>query len=786
MEVARRMDSRRLIPSMFHRRLVLLGAAMLVVLLVLTGQLVRLSVVEGAERAERAHRALERRTFLPTYRGSILDRNGRALAHDVPGYALAIEYEVISDRWVYEQAREQAIEALGRSRWITMHESARQAAIDQLRPVHRRTVEALYDDICRLAGIERAELDERLDAIREDVHHIAAAVWDRQRQALISQYGEEGAPAFSKMPVREQVEAHTVLADLDDETAFAFRALAEQYPGMIEVRDDRRRAYPWLTQEVTIDRSSLPRMLRSNKPLTIEVRGVADHIIGSMRSVQREDVEARPFRDHAAGTIDLGGYRPTGDRAGSRGLEGTFEYVLRGELGQITRRVDTKDEDRIPFTPGEDVRTTLDIALQARIQAILRPELGLTVVQPYQHSLLPPGWPLNAAAVVLDITTGEVIAMVSSPTLAEGFEMSEEWREASYVYMNRPVEAVYPPGSIIKPLVLVSAVEEGVYDVSEEIDCKGHYFPNNKSVARDWIYREKYGWASHGVLGPADAIAKSSNYFFYTLADRMGMERLLAWYERFGLSRRLDIGLGRRVSDRDGGTILIGESAGTLPTEEQIDELRTSGALRFETISLGIGQGKATWTPLHAANAYAILARHGAVRGPRLVLNENADGSREAPLEDLPLDADAVQAALEGLRRSVNETYGTGQHITYDDGRREPIFNAPGVTVWGKTGTAQAPPLRPRDTNGDGEINLDDQAIRDLDHAWFVGLVGPNDTKEPMFAIAVIVEYGGSGGRVAGPVANQIIRALQREGYLPGDELEALPGARPGAGGGRP
>ena len=117
---------------------------------------------------------------------------------------------------------------------------------------------------------------------------------------------------------------------------------------------------------------------------------------------------------------------------------------------------------------------------------------------------------------------------------------------------------------------------------------------------------------------------------------------------------------------------------------------------------------------------------------------------------------------MEGLRRAVSEG-GTGHHITYSPGDRENIFNAEGVTIWGKTGTAQAPDL---DLDGDGNIQ---DSEKGFDHAWFVGLVGPDDTKRPMFALAVIVEYGGSGGRVAGPIANQIIHALQDEGYLPGE-----------------
>jgi cell division protein FtsI/penicillin-binding protein 2 len=143
------------------------------------------------------------------------------------------------------------------------------------------------------------------------------------------------------------------------------------------------------------------------------------------------------------------------------------------------------------------------------------------------------------------------------------------------------------------------------------------------------------------------------------------------------------------------------------------------------------------------------------------------DSITRAVRESTSLPRDLVSTALEGLRQSVMETFGTGNHITHDDQSQEPIINATGVTVWAKTGTAEAPPWRTTDTNADGIIDSKDEGIAGVDHAWFVGLVGPSESRAPMYSIAVIVEYGGSGGRVAGPVANQIIRALQAEGYLP-------------------
>ena len=177
---------------------------------------------------------------------------------------------------------------------------------------------------------------------------------------------------------------------------------------------------------------------------------------------------------------------------------------------------------------------------------------------------------------------------------------------------------------------------------------------------------------------------------------------------------------------------------------------------------MGIGQGPLTGTPMHAANAYATLARGGIVRDPTLV----RDRGRRAvpPRGDLSLDETLVATVLEGMRRSVSDPIGTGHHITYPDGIREPVINASRVTVWAKTGTAQA-------TSADFDLDCDgtdDVHPQNPTHAWFVGLVGSGtaETAQPRYVVVVVVEYGGSGGRTAGPIANEIIRALQAQGYL--------------------
>jgi penicillin-binding protein 2 len=561
-----------------------------------------------------------------------------------------------------------------------------------------------------------------------------------------------------------------ILPRVPDQVAFAFRRFAEDLPG-IEVQDAQRRDYPWTSAEVTLDRSTLPRRVRSSQPITFTIEGVADHMLGSMRDqIWAADVQRRPFKDPATGSIvDLGGYR-IGDSVGYRGLERAFEDHLRGRRGVLRKRLDSGDVQRQPHQPGEDLHVTLDIALQSKVQAILSPQLGLTAVQQWHAAWggdgrprptgLPMGTPLAGAAVVMEVETGEILALVATPTMAMFRDNPWSCRDKGKPPVNRPADAIYPPGSIIKPLVLAAAVTEGVHRLDEPIECGGHFLPERNDVARCWVYRAP-NFATHGSLGAEEAIARSCNIYFYTLGERLGMERLAGWLRRFGLGAPFDVGLLHWIQWDDGTLHRHGEVGGSVPDAGDVARLSAAGELRFASVILGTGQGPVTWTPLHAANAYATLARGGTVRDPTLIRER---GERLVPpREELSLDPVLVERILDGLRASVSEPHGTGHHITYPDGSTDRIISAEGVTVWAKTGTAQAPGAT-FDLNCDGNRNHE---LDDPSHAWFVGLVGPgDDDAEPAYAIAVVVEYGGSGGRTAGPIADQIIRALQAEGYL--------------------
>jgi penicillin-binding protein 2 len=436
-------------------------------------------------------------------------------------------------------------------------------------------------------------------------------------------------------------------------------------------------------------------------------------------------------------------------------VEASQENLLRGLRGVQTSRLDSGEREYQAPVRGKDVRLTLDIMLQARVQAAMSPSLGLAVVQDWQRSAtqqLPVGAPaigsaLNGAAVVLDIDSGDILAMVSMPSYTR--EQAKEAPETVYQdplnvpFLNRALAKPYPPGSIVKPLILNGAVQRGNFSLDQRIACTGYLFPNQPHMFRCWIYKQHNGLThsqryGHDLSG-SDAIMASCNIFFFTMGKRLGPEGIIATYREFGVGDRFNLGVGQEFP----GT--LGKSA------------TGSGIGASDAIQMGIGQGPVSWTPLHAANAYATLARGGIKINPRLIVGQ----ARPEPV-DLGLDQSAVTEALDGLSRAVNDHEGTGNHLTIEGTGEEPIFNAPaGIKIWGKTGTAAASPLLGADPDGEGPDPK--QILAAGDHSWFVIMVGRD---RPRYVIAVVTDFGGSGGKVSGPIANQIVWALVGEGYL--------------------
>lgn len=805
-----------LFPSMFHRRLLLLGGLVGVSVVPLAFRLSRLTIASGAELRTEAESRLVRSTQTPTVRGSVLDRKGRILAQDRPSYDVAVAYTVITGQWATEQAMSAARRYAGAG-WADLKTAQRKELADRFYPALFAHLGNAWTTVSQATGTPKAELDKRCTEVIRDVDSRRELYVRRFRERELRERVERGddlTPAIlasverrvEQARIAEQKRPHVIVRRVPDDVGFSMQTLAseeveleipdpydrdrpplrwkvERIPGL-QVIDGGDRDYPFESVAVSIDRSLFPTPLKNETPLELEVDGVACHVLGTLRDrlygddyetiqdpvtgetsrtdkrISMGDATLRASwlesnaREKAAAfdgsPMDRGAYRE-GERIGDTGIERSQENYLRGLRGLRTLRLDTGERVTVPATKGRDVHLTLDILLQARIQGLMSPEAGLAVVQPWhgQESITQhPGEWLHGAAVVLDIDTGDLLAMVSTPTFTR-HELKETPETIfgdplALTHINRTVARPYQPGSIVKPLILVGAAENGVFRYGERIACTGHLFPNQPNMFRCWIYKRYSTTHSADMQHDPDAseaIMASCNIFFFTLGRRLGVKGIGEVYREFGVERTFDLGL---VNSRLENTVYPGRLTGFGKTTLELGD----------ATQMGIGQGPVAWTPLHAADAYASLARGGVRVPPRLVQGRSREES-----EDLNLDGRMVSAAMEGLQRAVSDEKGTGHHVTVD-GHRENIFNVSGVKIWGKTGTATASDVL---GDPDGEGPMPRQLLARGDHSWFVIMVGRD---RPQYVISVVIDYGGSGGKVSGPLANQIIAALIAEGYL--------------------
>lgn len=768
-------------------------------------QTARLTTTRHEELLKAAESRLVTRQWTPSVRGNIVDRKGRILAHDRPSYDVAIDYDVLKGTWAAKKAEELA--RSNRLQWNELGPEQRKALIEKLTALLDARVESGMAELARIAAVDRAKLDSLALAAVGEVDGLYDAVRDRRRQDMIRDAvkvgdgrGNEPDRVLTKdelrkieiaaaKPIAEQQRAVSVLKRISDATAFDLQLLTDskselagasdllepladpdkllidRLPG-VGVVDTGDREYPLDSMTITLDRARFPLPMRSDTTIEVPVEGVAGHILGWMRSrVFREDQERRNIhiasepvfasRVLTSTGVDRGEYRER-DRVGSSGIEATMEHELRGLRGLRTQHLDRiaqPDEiEMLPASVGAPVSLTIDAMLQARVQAVMSPAAGLAVVQDWHGTpgaTMPLGTPLAGAAVVLEIDTGDILAMVSMPEVSRRAIKENPEQvfndKINVPFLNRAIAKPYPPGSIVKPLVLIGAAQRGNFLQGQTIDCTGHLLPNEPNMLRCWIYKrfdQTHTQQLGHPLSAAEGIMVSCNIFFFTLGKRLGPEAIADVFREFGVTQSWNLGIGS-------------EYAGSLQSYGNNRDL-TMG----EAIQMGIGQGPITWTPLHAADAYATLARSGVRVTPRIV----ADAPRSPPVE-LGLPSWAVQDAMDGLAASVGNDLGAGNHLTID-GVRDPIFTVPGVRVLGKTGTAAAPDLKFGSSADDDGIGPGpNDVVRAGDHSWFVVLVGKSNER-PRYVVSVVMEYAGSGGKVSGPIVNQIIQALRDEGYL--------------------
>lgn len=406
------------------------------------------------------------------------------------------------------------------------------------------------------------------------------------------------------------------------------------------------------------------------------------------------------------------------DLTGKTGIEKFYEKLLQGRPGYQYIEANAHGQplrllNRTPPVRGDDLTLHLDFGLQKLILAQLAGRRG--------------------AVVAIEPNTGGVLAFVSNPGFDPNpfvggipYNLYAEWRDhPDHPLYNRALQGVYPPGSTVKPFEGMGGLNYGLIDWDFTIHDPGYYsLPGDSHVFRDW---KKTG---HGQVNLFKAVEQSCDTFFYQLSSRMGVDRFHDWMQQFGFGQPT-------------GIDLVGEKSGTLPSVAWKRKRLKAPWYPGEMLSVGIGQGYFTATPLQLAMATAIMANKGhhitphllkQVSGPFPFTPRNQEDG-QVRFAGNPLEWDHMHEAM----KAVVHGHGTAGNL-----RRDLV----GYEIAGKTGTAQVKGIKQGEKYNESALDP-----RQWDHAWFIGFA-PADA--PRVAVAVLVENGRHGNSAAGPIAKAV------------------------------
>mgnify|MGYP000014378155 CR=1 FL=1 len=447
------------------------------------------------------------------------------------------------------------------------------------------------------------------------------------------------------------------------------------------------------------------------------------HGIGYVGAVSERDLAAI---DDPEPVLQLPGFQ-----IGKLGVERQMEAALRGTAG--SRRIEVnavgrvmRELDRRDGVPGQNVQVTLDHRLQNFVHARLEGQA--------------------ASAVVMDVETGDILAMASSPAydpnlFARGISstdynalLQDEYRPL----VDKAVQGVYPPGSTFKMVTALAALEAGAVVAEERVFCPGHMDVSN---------RRFHCWkrGGHGRLNLVSALAESCDVYFYDIAQRVGIDRINAMGARLGIGQRFELPL-------------TGMAAGLNPTREWKQARRGEAWLIGDTINASIGQGFVLTSPLQLAVMTARLASGRRVE-PRLI---KAVGATEVPVPETPsLGLETAWLAL--IRRGMSETTNHQRGTAYGSRVVEASYR-----MAGKTGTSQVFSITAAERAA-GIRRQEDLPWNRRNHALFV-CYGPEPA--PRVAVSVVVEHGGGGSAAAAPIGRDVLLQALHGGLPP---LSAYP-----------
>jgi penicillin-binding protein 2 len=455
------------------------------------------------------------------------------------------------------------------------------------------------------------------------------------------------------------------------------------------------------------------------------------HILGYVSQISAKDLKTKKY---------LKDLSVPGMTIGKTGLERKLDEKIIGKVGFQRYEVNAfgkriKEIQINEGTAGESFKTTLDYE-----------------VQKYTNQLLED----KAAAVcVMDVYNGDIISLVSSPTFqpnafVHGLD-KKYWKslisDGKKPLTNKAMSGLYPPGSTIKTLVALSALENGIIKPSDSFRCTGKIELHGEKF-HCW---EKKG---HGIVNLRKGIQRSCDVYFYEIARKLGVDRLSVTAKKFGLGKEV-------LSD------FTEERSGVVPNTKWKKKFIGQNWYIGETLHSGIGQGYFQSTPIQLCLMTAQIANGGFEIKPRIIFDKKDNNLRDYikyknqnPDQRLPFDIavknfnlkplfknqENIKLIKDAMFASSNEPGGTSYRHRFEN---------PKFTFAGKTGSSQI--KRFTEAQRQAEVKQIDLDYKDRDHALFIAFAPYND---PKYAISVVVEHGGSGGKAAAPIAKKVIKKV--------------------------
>jgi len=493
----------------------------------------------------------------------------------------------------------------------------------------------------------------------------------------------------------------TILAT--DSTALAEKVKKERKQSFLPIRLKRNadlKAVAFVAEHA----ADLPGVDVESEPLRRYPLGeTASHLLGYVSEISDKELE-RPER-----TAYL-----RGDLIGKMGIERQYEARLRGESGKrfvevnaMGRKAELLGDKRpILAKRGTDLTLTIDVNLQRAAEDAFAPGA-------------------RGAVVALDPRNGEILALASKPNydpneFSTGIS-TERWAVLSeggnYPLFNRAIQAVYPPGSTLKPLVALAGLVTGAIEPGTTFreTCDGAFQFGSRSF-RCW------NPDGHGTLALREAVARSCDVYFYQLGIRVGLDRLSSFMRRIGVSDKSGIDLPQ-------------ERRNLFPDAAWYDEKYGAGRWsRGLVLNLAIGQGEVSLTPVKLAQLTAFLANGGTIVRPHVIRMRDLNG---APVPGASVRTDSLREAVPISPRAIATARSAMEAVVNDEGGTGGSAKVEGVRVAGKTGTAQNP-------HGN-------------DHALFVCYA---PAEAPRIVVAVLVENAGHGSTAAAPIAQKVLQAF--------------------------